>query len=97
MQKKLKKILAFIFSLILLCAFGMQISAYSPYENYTFDASGKRVSEPQAVIPVKTVDGSDIGVGHFSGLSDIYIRFDTLYLVDSGNNRIVITDKNFNL
>lgn len=97
MKKIIKFFSILIFIFIFFCSGSLCVFAYTPYENYTFTPEGKRVYEPQAVTPVRIITGEDIGAGEISGLSDIYITESKFYISDSGNNRIIVTDLNFNL
>lgn len=97
MKKIIKLFFVIIFIFIFFCFGSLFVFAYTPYENYTFTPEGKRVYEPQAVTPVRIITGEDMGAGKISGLSDIYMSESKCYITDSGNNRIIVTDLNFNL
>lgn len=61
-----------------------------PYENYGYDRWGDPVPSQAGYVAERAVSGNDLGIGHFSGLSDIFRADDgTFYLADSGNSRIV--------
>ena len=69
-----------------------------PYNSYVFDFWGKSVPSPQAYVPARIVTGSHLGVGELNDPSDICVAPDkTLYIVDSGNHRIIHTDSNFSV
>jgi len=66
-----------------------------PYESYIYNSSKKPVIIPSAFSVESVLTGQDIGDLEFSELSNVY--FDgqnSLFLSDSGNNRILITDTN---
>jgi len=68
------------------------------YKSYVFDAWGTAVPTPEPYMPVKTVYGNDLGIGNFRNAQDLFVAPDgTLYIVDTGNNRIVATDADFNV
>ena len=47
-------------------------------------------------MPVKVIYGDDLGIGNFRNAQDLFAATDnTLYIVDSGNNRIVRIDSSF--
>lgn len=72
--------------------------AQEPYEGYTYSTYGERVPAPNAYLPKKVITGIDLGVGQFSRPSDIFVDDnEEIYLVDSGNGRIVILDKDLKL
>ena len=69
-----------------------------PYNSYVFDFWGKPVPSPQAYIPARVVTGTHLGVGEFNDPSDICVAPDkTLYIIDSGNHRIIHTDSDLNV
>lgn len=66
------------------------------YKSYLFDAWGVPMPTPEPYLPVQVIFGSDIGAGDFRSPQDIFRAHDgTLYIVDSGNNRIVKTTSGF--
>lgn len=69
-----------------------------PYESYVYNRDGEPLNIPSPYVIEKTVTGTDIGVGEFSDLSDVFFDgIDRLYFADTGNNRIVVTDKDYRL
>lgn len=67
-----------------------------PYNSYLFDFWGKAVPSPQAYVPERFVTGAHLGVGDFKDPGDICAAPDkTIYIADSGNNRIIHVDKDF--
>lgn len=68
-----------------------------PYDAYVYNNDTKPVSIPTPYIVKDTYNGQDIGVGSFTGISDVFYKNDRIYITDSASNRIVVTDKNFNL
>lgn len=79
----------------LLCNWGL---IAVPYNNYSFDFWGRVTPAPNAYLPAASYDGLEIGVGRFNNLMDVFTHQDgTIYLLDSGNQRIVIVDENFSL
>lgn len=68
---------------------------YVPYDSYIYDYNGYRVSTPHAYLPVEMMSGEDLGAGTLSFPSDIECGKDgTLFLSDTGNNRILKLDGN---
>src|SRR5690606_36096637 len=66
-----------------------------PYESYLYDFWGNVVYAPYAYLPDYAIDGKDLGIGNLDTPADLFVAKDgRLYIVDSGNNRIVVTDSN---
>lgn len=62
----------------------------APYESYQYDYYGYAVSAPAPYLPERALTGLDLGVGHFDQPNDMHVTDDGhLYVLDSGNNRIV--------
>lgn len=71
------------------------VSAAPPYESYLYDFWGNVVYAPYAYLPDCAIDGKDLGIGNLDTPADLFVAKDgRLYIVDSGNNRIVVTDAN---
>ncbi|MEK3887936.1 NHL repeat-containing protein [Bacillus sp. FSL K6-3431] len=70
-------------------------SAEVPYSGYNYSYWEK--SEPSAIpyIPGLVIDGSDAPFGALSAPDDLYVANDKIYILDTGNNRIVILDKQY--
>lgn len=88
MKAGLKAVAAF---LVILMVMAIPMAAAEPYSNYTYSGDKEKLKEPQAVYACGTLTGTDLGVGAFNTPSDLYIRDDTLYIADTGNNRIVVS------
>ena len=64
---------------------------------YSYDRWGDAVASQAGYTAEKYVDGNTIGCGSFNEPADLYISHDNLmYIADKGNNRIVVTDLDFN-
>lgn len=73
-------------------------SAAPAYESYTYDYWGNVVYAPHAYLPENIIDGSTLGIGDLNTPSDLFVSRDgRVYIADSGNNRIIVTDKNWNV
>lgn len=74
----------------------IKVSANEPYDVYNYDRWGDAVPSQAGYIADKAVTGEDLGAGHFSSPSDIFRDSnDKFYIADSGNNRIVIVNPDF--
>ncbi len=65
------------------------------FYSYIYDNESQAVAAPDAATPTRNVTGADMGVGALSAPEDLVIYNDNLYIVDTGNNRIIITDFEF--
>lgn len=100
MMKKIKIIIACL--LFLITVFGPVSRASAETFNfytYSYDYFGNELNSPDAYTVDKVLFGSSLGseVGNFVNPNSLYARGNELYIVDSGNNRIIVVDKDFNL
>ena len=88
-KKKHSAALALIIAL--LAAMGtLTVNAVTPYNSYNYDSGGNAVQTPDIYEPDFALSGSLIGVGEFAEPADMYADGDDLYILDSGNSRIVV-------
>lgn len=67
-----------------------------PYQSYTYSYQGQAVESPHAYTPQAVWQGDTLGVGKFKDPSDLFVDDrGWIYIADSGNNRIVIFDENW--
>ncbi len=76
----------------LLCSIPCEAATFY---SYIYDNESQAVAAPDAATPIRNVTGDQIGVGALSMPEDLTIYGDKLYIVDTGNNRIIITDFEF--
>lgn len=90
----MKKIMYFLIIFVILCTTAFSVSAADiPYETYTYWLDG----EKKTAVSIKplyeyssVIDGITLGVGEFSEPTDMALDVNgTLYLLDSGNARII--------
>lgn len=90
-----KLISAFLFALILTCAFVTvfpSVAAASAYKTYTLDRNGRLVETNEAYEAVDMIRTFGPNLS-FSGAKDLFIdEDDYLYVADTGNKRIVVFD-----
>lgn len=73
-------------------------AASAPYESYTYNYYEDGVRIPAPFLPERSVSGADLGVGDFIDPNDMYVTADgRIYILDSGNRRIISLDKNWRL
>ncbi len=92
MKYKMNSFILIIFIFFIIFAYQLAVSAAlpAPYHNYTFDFWGNPVPAPQAYLPVKIIEGLDLGLQNFNNPEDLFITDNgQIYVVDTGNNRIV--------
>ena len=95
MKNKLGKIILLTLAVITLIG-SVNVSAYSPYETYTYSIDGIPLESPHAYTPaVETYGSKDMGLSvDLKGVTDVVADAEgNLYLADSGNNRIVILNR----
>lgn len=100
-KKKTPSILMFTLLLIFLVVnLDMQVKAAEnlPYDTYNYDYYSDMKLTPAAYIPDGTIRDNDWGIGGLNAPQDMNIIEDgTIYIADTGNNRIVVIDKNYQL
>lgn len=69
-----------------------------PYVTYNYDYYEDIKYTPAAYVPEGIVTGEQIGCGKFSGPQDLNTAGNgDIYIADTNNNRVVVTDKDFKL
>lgn len=82
--------------LTLFGSFSVFAASYAPYYSYEYNDYDESVDAPIGYVPSATINGPSLGLTNFSGINDMYYDGkDSVYLLDSGNNRIVVVDKAF--
>lgn len=92
-----KRLITILF--LSLMIFGMVTPVFAAEvdtKNYVYNEYGEPVNAPSAYLCSGVLRGRDIGVGDFSKITDIYIN-ENVYISDSGNNRIVVLDEDYQL
>lgn len=101
MVNSLRKIIILLISIsfVLLFLFPVNATAtsYVPYTTYTYSFDGESQESPNAYVPLERYDGLALKSGQLTDPSDMYADDvnDLLYIADSGNNRILVVDENF--
>ena len=85
--------------LLILLLLPMTVSAGElPYNSYTYNAWDESVPSPAGYTPVAVYTGEDLNVGMLNKPKDLYVGKDnTLYLSDTGNNRVLVLNDRFEL
>ncbi|SFS75493.1 NHL repeat-containing protein [Paenibacillus sp. BC26] len=98
MQRKRVLLLAAIIALVMTIVVPPPASAAAPYEAYNYDFYGDAVPLPAPYLPDYAITGSGLGIGDFNQPKDMYVTHDgTIYILDSGNARVVILDSQLNV
>ena len=92
-----------IISLVIVAAMLLlePVSAYAqtlPYDTYNYDYQKNVVPTPAAYVPDKVIYSVDLECGKFASPKDMFIAKDgTIYVADTGNNRIVALNSDMTL
>lgn len=74
----------------------LTVSAQEHYRVYNYDRWNDAIPSQAGYQAARAVSGLDLGCGAFNTPSDLFRDAnDQFYIVDSGNNRIVVTDEQF--
>lgn len=95
MKKSFKLLVAFV---LIVCFISVNVSAATPYETYTYSYTGDVQISPTAYNPDLKI--SEFGeAGTLKAPNDILydVKRDYIIIADTGNNRIVVTDKDLNV
>ena len=95
MKRSIRFLVAFVLITII---FAVSVSAATPYETYTYSYAGDVQISPAAYNPqIKISEFGDAGI--LKSPNDILYdsKRDLIIIADTGNNRIVVTDKDFNV
>jgi len=70
-----------------------------PYQTYTYDRWGNANPAPNGYLPYRSIKGSDYGLDEFLSPEDLFYCRERgeVYIVDTGRQRIVVVDEDFNL
>lgn len=69
-----------------------------PYDTYTYDLYEDIKYTPAAYVPDETIRGEGWDIGNLNGPKDINVTQEgTIYIADTGNNRIVVLNKDYSL
>ncbi len=99
MKRTWKKLFVSLTALLLflgVAADGMKVRADSPYKTYTIDGYGYVTETQTAYLPYQTI--TKIGEEALIGPTDFTLTDDGyMYILDSGNRRVVVSDMEANL
>ncbi len=96
-----KKIVAIALAVLLLLAIPLNIGASPitsvPYNTYDYNFYEESIAAPAGYVPAERIDGAALGLdGSLAQPQDIfYDGKETVYLLDSGNARVLLLDTQF--
>lgn len=82
-------------SLVLVMAvsfFAIPAGAEVAYGTYTYDTYSSARNAPDGYTVETVINGIDMGIGKLNTPKDMFVRNNKIYILDSGNGRIIITD-----
>ena len=94
----MKKLTAFICTAaVAASALVVNASADEPYIGYNYDRWGDPIPSQNGFVVEDVITGADMGAGTLSEPNDLFLHNDSgkFYIVDTKNNRIVVTDSEF--
>ena len=97
-MKKFISVLCLLFVLLMMVTV-IPVGAEKPYQTYTYSIDGEALYSPNAYEPLNSYEPAEVGLDlSFLRASDMVTdEAGNVYIADSGNNRIVVLDKYFNL
>ncbi|MBS4178995.1 NHL repeat-containing protein [Lederbergia citrea] len=90
-----KTVCLLIMMLIITTILAPATSAEAPYEGYNYSYWKKAAPSAIPYIPNLVLDGRDAEYGSLSEPDDLYVQNDKIYILDTGNDRIVILNKDY--
>ncbi len=93
----MKKIKLIVLALLITVLLAPSVLAAVPYATYTYDIEGEMALSPDAYVPDRLVDSTDLTLAvPMSGAKDIFVdSHETVYIADTKNNRIVVVNENW--
>ncbi len=95
-KKSIKFVRSFLSMVVmaatLFCSESSVVKADVPYDTYSYNYWGEEVKDPHAYLYTETIDG--LGLSY---PSDMFLYKDLIYIADTGNSRVVVTDAEGNL
>lgn len=97
-RKRIKGMLIFALAVNLFFQTGITASAAANYNSYTYNEWDESVRAPESYAAVTAATGFTLGCGKLNKPQDMFIDGNGyVYIADTGNNRIVVADKDLNL
>lgn len=92
-KKKWLRPAAFLFAVLLFMGNFLPSAVHA---DYRYDAFGNAIPSQYSYVAETDYNGLQLGIGAFSSPTDLFVAGDErIYIVDAGNNRIVVLDAEF--
>ena len=89
LKRKIATALLGVMAVIAVCPAGVANATKVNTYTYNYDYWGIEYESPDAYKPVSYTDGRVLGITSFKGPQGMFVRDNSLFVVDTGNNRIV--------
>jgi len=97
-SQRMKRMLLALGTLLLLLSPPGPSLAAAPYEGYIYSYWTEATPSPEAYLPARLISGRTLGIGDWNNPQDLYVTRDGhIYVLDSGNSRIVVLDSGWNV
>lgn len=99
-MRSVKTIAILILSILLLVpSLALAEDSEVPYQTYTYDRWGNPTPTPNAYLPSRSIGGAQLGCGNLNNAQDLFysLALQEIYVVDSGNARILVLNPDFTL
>lgn len=90
-KKRLLKILGGIGAAVFMLLPAVTVRANMPYDTYSYNYWGDEVKEPHSYLYSGTIGEKELG-SSLSYPQDIFVGNDSIYIADTGNSRVLVTD-----
>lgn len=97
MLKKIVCIVLCCASILSAAAVSASAAGFVPYLGYEYNTEDESVPAPVGFEPLAMYSGNDMGTGAMSAPTDLCFYGGELYILDSGNSRIIVTDADMKL
>ncbi len=89
LKRKIATALLTVMAVVAVCPVGVANATEVNSYTYNYDYWGIEYESPDAYQPTSYTDGRTLGTTAFRGPQSMYVRDNSLYVVDTGNSRIV--------
>ena len=96
MFKRVISVLLMLTALFAATAIPASAASNVPYVGYEYNTLDESVPAPVGYEPLALYRGAELSVGELKEPSDMCFYNNELYILDSGNSRIIITDRDMN-
>lgn len=94
-NRKIRQVVLYLMAFVMLLGSTSQVFAEDIKQSYLYGPNKTFVKAPIAAEPGRDIDHVTIGTTALNSPSDLYATEDYLYIVDTGNNRVLKLDSNY--